>query len=144
MKNAILNNFLLKILALFLAVVTWFYIVIELQEGTGAERAALQSMLPPYRLVSKKIPIKLNLEGEPKDGYNVAYDRVVIRPSEFLIVGPKPILDRLTAIDTEPIDISGSTKTFMKDVSIVPPTRGVIKEKFVTITVPILKEKEKE
>ncbi|MEE8359999.1 MAG: YbbR-like domain-containing protein [Candidatus Omnitrophota bacterium] len=142
MKNFFLNNFGLKLLALLLAIVTWAYIVIELQEGVVTERAALQSILPPYRLVSKKVPIKLNMVGEPKSGYAVAYDRIVIKPNEFLIVGPKSIISKLTSIETEPVDITGSTKTFMKDVSIVPPTKGVIKEKFVTITVPILEDKD--
>ena len=141
-KNFFTNNIGLKLLALLLAVVTWAYIVAELQEGEVAERAALQSILPPYRLVSKKVPIKLSMIGEPKTGYVVAYDKIVIRPNEFLIVGPKSIIDPLTSIDTEPVDITGYSKTFMKDISVVPPTKGVIREKFVTITVPSLGKKD--
>ncbi|MFH1752791.1 MAG: YbbR-like domain-containing protein [Candidatus Omnitrophota bacterium] len=142
MKNFFVNNFGLKLLALLLAIVTWVYVVVELQEGVVAERSALQSILPPYRLLSKKVPIKLNIIGEPKAGYGVAYDRIAIKPNEFLIVGPKSIIERLTSIDTEPVDITGSSKTFMKDVSIVPPTKGIIREKFVTVTVPILADKD--
>ncbi|MDB4349364.1 YbbR-like domain-containing protein [Omnitrophica bacterium] len=142
MKNAILNNLGLKLLALLLAIVTWIYIVIELQEGAAAEREALQSILPPYRMVSKKIPIKLSLMGEPKDGYVVAYDQVAIKPSDFFIVGPKSILNKLSSVETETIDISGYSKTLIKDVTIIPPTKGMIKEKFVTVTVPILMEKD--
>ena len=142
MKNTILNNFGLKLLALLLAIVTWVYIVIELHQGSGRETAALQSMLPSYRLESKKIPIKLNIMGEPKEGYQVAYDRVVLNPSEFILVGPKALIAHLSAIETETVDITGSNKTFMKDISVIPPTKGVIKEKFVTITVPILKKRD--
>lgn len=142
MRNIITNNLGLKLLALLLAIVTWIYIVIELQEGTVAEREALQSILPPYRLVSKKIPIKLNISGEPKTGYVVAYDQIAIKPSEFLIVGPKSMLTRLSSVETEPVNISGYSKTVIRDVGIVPPTKGVIKEKFVTITIPILRQKD--
>lgn len=142
MRNEILNNFALKLLALLLAIVTWVYIVMELQEGNLEKREAIQSILPPYRMISKKIPIKLNIVGEPKDGFEVAYDKIVIKPEDFLIVGPKSVVSKLDGVETEPVDISGLSKPLIRDVSIIPPTKGIIKEKFVTVTVPILKEKE--
>ncbi len=141
MKHSILNNMGLKLLALLLAIVTWAYIVLELQKSSVEEREIIQSILP-YRMISKKVPIELDLIGEPRDGYKVAYNEVVITPSEFVIVGPKAILNDISSIETQPIDITGLTKTLRKDVSIIPPARGVIKEKFITVTVPIHKEKE--
>jgi YbbR domain-containing protein len=141
MKNLLLNNLGLKLLALLLAMVTWVYVVLELQEGPSQEREALQSILPPYRLASKKVPVRLDMVGQPRDGYAVAYDKVVIQPSELFIVGPKSMLDKLSTIETEPINVTNYTKTLIKDVTVIPPTKGIITDKFISVTIPILKEK---
>jgi len=142
MKGSFFNNIGLKLLALLLAMATWIYVVIELQQGATEEKEVLQSILPPYRFVSKKLPVKLNLAGEPMKGYYVAYDKISIKPAEFLIVGPKSIISRMSSVETQPIDISGYSKTFMTDVSVLTPTKAIIKEKFITVTIPILKERE--
>ena len=139
MKNFHLNNWHLKLLALFLAIITWFYIVVELQKGAVEEGEILQRILP-YKISSKELHIKLNLVGEPLDGYIVDYDNISMEPSKFIIVGPKSILKKLSSVLTQPIDITKSRRSFTKDVSIVPPTKAVsIKDKFVTIMIPILK-----
>jgi YbbR domain-containing protein len=142
MRVFFLNNIGLKFLALLLAVATWIYVVIELQQGSIEEKEMLQNILPPYRFVSKKVPVKLNLVGEPETGYYVAYDRIVIKPSDFMIVGPKSIISRMSSVETQPVDITGSSKTFITDVSVISPTKAMIKDKFITITVPILRQRE--
>jgi len=142
MKSAFFNNIGLKALALLLAIATWVYVVIELQHGSVEEKEMLRNILPPYRFVSKKVPVKLNLIGEPQNGYSVAYDKISIKPAEFMIVGPKSIVSRMTSVETQPIDITGYSKTFMTDVSVSTPTKALIKEKFITVTVPILRDKE--
>lgn len=142
MKNIILNNFGLKILAFFLAVMTWFYVVTELHKGAIEEREALQSILP-YRAISKQVPIMLDLTGEPQEGYSVDHDKIVVNPSMCIMIGPKSLMKRLTSVKTEPIDISGYAKTVTKDVTIAPPAKGItIKEKFVKVTIPIVKIKD--
>jgi YbbR domain-containing protein len=141
MKNVVLNNIGLKVLALFLAVVTWAYIVVELQRGTTEEREALQSILP-YRMISKRLPVKLNIVGSPGNRHSIHYDGVIVSPSEIVVVGPKAVLGKLTQIETQPIDISGHTRTLSKDISIIPPVKGFIKEKFISVTVPIMEDEE--
>ncbi len=139
MKNIFLNNLGLKLLALFLAFITWFYIAVELQKGAAKEREVLYRMLP-YKLTSKKIPIKLNLVGPPLKGYKVIYDKIVMTPSVCVMIGPRSLLDGLPAIYTEPIDISGYTKTFNEDVALVSPVKGIaMKERFVSVTIPVAK-----
>lgn len=142
MKNIILNNLGLKLLALFLAVLTWFYIVEELQKGAIEESEALKSIFP-YRIVSKQLPIKLNLTGEPEAGYRMLKDKITLDPSSCVIIGPKSFLKKVSSIETQPISISGDVKTIIKDISIIPPIKGIsIKEKFVTVTIPIEKSEE--
>lgn len=139
MKNIITNNLGLKLLALFLAIITWFYIVVELQKGVVEEVGVFQRIFP-YRVLSKPIPIKLNLVGEPPKGYVVDYDNIAIVPSKFIMVGPKSFLKKISSAITQPIDISEHTKTVVKDVSITPPAPGIaIKDKFIKVTIPIIK-----
>jgi len=140
MKNVILNNWGIKLLALFLAIATWLYIVVELDKGATEEMEALQGVISSYTMVSKSVPINLKLEGNPSEGYKVQHDKIVIKPSICVIVGPRSYLRRLLAVDTYPIDITGHTKTLVKDISIISPFKGIdIKEKFVTVTIPIVK-----
>lgn len=140
MKNVILNNWGLKFLALFLAVVTWLYIVVELDKGATEEMEALQGALSSHRMVSKSVPINLKLEGVPSKGYEVQHDKIGIEPSVCVMLGPRSYLKRLLSVDTYPIDVTGHTKTIVKDISIISPFEGIdIKEKFVTVTIPIVK-----
>ncbi|MFH1753682.1 MAG: YbbR-like domain-containing protein [Candidatus Omnitrophota bacterium] len=138
MKNAILNNLGLKLLALILAIATWAYIVIELQSGTLEEKEILKNVLP-YRMISKKLPIELNLVGEVPDGYAVVHDEIIITPANFVIVGPKAVLGELSVIETQPVHIEGNTKTITRNITIIPPAKGIIKEKFIRVTIPIVK-----
>ena len=142
MKTAIFNNSGLKILALFLAIVTWYYIVTELHKGTIEERKALQSIFP-YSMISKQLPIKLDLVGEPQKGYMVIKGEIVIEPSNCVMVGPKSILGKLTSVKTQPIDISGHSRMIKKEVTISAPAKGItMKEKFIKVAIPIAKVKD--
>lgn len=138
-KKFFLNNIGLKLIALVLAVITWIYIVGELDKGTPEDRAALEKLLP-YRMTAKIFPIQLNLTGESKEGYEILTDSVTITPRDVMVVGPRSLLSRVAFIKTEPIDISEHTKSISEDVSLMPLAKGLsIKEKFVSVKIPIKK-----
>ena len=44
MKRLVIKNFWLKVLALFLAVIVWFYVVGELNKGTPEEKTLLRTL----------------------------------------------------------------------------------------------------
>lgn len=141
MKKFMINNLGLKVISLFLAIIAWVYIVGELNKATPEERAALERLLP-YRMTAKFLPVQLNLTGEQKDGYEVLTDKTTISPRGIMVVGPRSLLGRLSSVKTEPIDISDNTKNFSKDVSLMPLAKGLsIKEKFVSVNIPIQKIK---
>jgi len=140
MRNIITNNTGLKLLSLFLAVLTWFYIVVELQKGTTTEIDTLERLLP-YKIVSKQVPIKLSIAGEPQSGYYVSFDDIIVTPSTCVMLGPRSVLDRVSSVNTQKIDVEGYSRSITKDVSVIMPIKGVgIREKFVTVTIPILKK----
>jgi len=138
-KKFLLNNFGLKLLALVLAVIAWIYIVGELNKATPEEKAALERLLP-YRMTAKYLTVKINLAGKLKEGYSIETDKMALNPEGIMVVGPRSLLDRTSSIKTEPIDLSEHTKTFTKNVRLMPLAKGLtVKEKFITITIPIKK-----
>ena len=140
-KKTILNNIGFKLIALFLAVVTWIYIVGELNKGTSEDRAALERLLP-YRMTAKFLPVELNLTGQAAEGFRILDDEIHIDPKGIMVIGPRSLLDGISFVKTEPIDISGHTKDFSKDIFLMPLARGLtIKEKFVSVTIPVEKVK---
>ena len=140
LKRVVLNNIGLKLIALFLAVITWVYIVGELNKVAPEERASLERLLP-YRMTAKFLPVQINLIGESREGYTVIKDKVIADPHGIMVIGPRSLLGRLGFVKTEPIDISAYTKPLTKDVSLMPLARGLsVKEKFVTVTIPIQKK----
>ena len=102
----------------------------------------MQSLLP-YSMESKLVPIELNMTGEPQRGFMIELDRIKIEPSRCVIIGPKSLLRKLEIVRTSPVDIAGTTKTIVKDVSIDLLAEDIaLKEKFVTISIPIIRVEE--
>ena len=142
MKRNLLNNMGLKLISLVLAIIAWVYIVGELNKATPEERAALERLLP-YRMAAKFLPIQVNFTGKAKAGYEIVTDGVTINPDGIVVIGPRSLLDKTSFIKTEPVDVSDHMKSFSKDVSLIPMAKGLsVKEKLVTIDVPIKKARD--
>jgi len=89
------------------------------------------------------VPVKLDLVGEPPKGFVIDKENLTINPSACIVVGPKSLLEKLTAVNTQPVDISKTTKTLSKDISVISPIKGMLlKDRFVKITIPIIKTKD--
>ena len=70
------------------------------------------------RLAEKALPVKVVYRGKPSRGYRVAGQRVI--PPEVVIPGPESVLDKRTAIETEPINIMGRELDFYQRVPLQP------------------------
>jgi len=140
MKKLIIRNFWLKVLALFLAIVAWLYVVGELNKGTVEEKALFDRMLP-YKLAAKEIPIKINLIGNPPPGYRVLNEAVSVKPSVCLILAPKNLIKDISYVTTEEIDIGKFTRSIAREVKIKPLRGGIILEKYFVVNVVIPVEK---
>ena len=143
-KRWITHNLGLKILALVLAVATWFYISQELTNLKNEEERAIINMLH-YEVVSKKLPVQLTIVGEAREEYKVIMEKVTVQPETIIVVGPKNILDEVNYARTVPIDISEYTKDVNKDVALAPIARGIrLKDTFVKAFIPIARELKEE
>lgn len=62
----------------------------------------------PIRLETIKrrdLPIKLTTSGEPKPGFRVA--EIEVAPNEVRVRGPESVVEKLKAIETEPLNLEG-------------------------------------
>lgn len=141
MKNYIFNNLGLKIIALALAILSWFYIMGEI-EGTGYSQKSIFDFTFPERYVNKMVPLKINITGKPASGYHTRLEKVSITPQYCLVAGPLSLIEPLEYVLTEPIDISGATQTISKQISLqkIANQKITATEKLVEVVIPIEKE----
>jgi len=86
------------------------------------------------RLVEKVLPVKVVYRGSPRRGYRLAGQRVI--PPEVRVPGPETMLEEMTEIETEPINIMGREITFETSAILKPPSRFAPgKEQRVTVIV---------
>lgn len=68
-------------------------------------------------LVSKKLPVKANLNLKFHIGYDLS-EKVLVKPDSILVSGPKLHINKLKVIELEPISIDDVKSDFSKKVSI--------------------------
>lgn len=142
-KKWITNNLGLKILCLGIAIVTWFYVTLELTKLKSDEEKAIFSMLR-YDVISKELPIQPTIVSEVRGGYRIITDGISVSPETCVVIGPAHILNEVNLVRTVPIDISEYTKDVTKEVELAPIARGItLRDTFVTVHIPIVKSKKK-
>jgi len=142
-KKMLLNNLGLKILALVLALVTWFYIGEITEDGT--DKTIIQRFLSSSYFVSKKLFIQPNFSGEVPSGYKLLQDDIKIDPEYIVVLGPAKILSKKNFIYTKPIDLNEYTKTRTLDVELENISHAISVQKTdVNVFIPVKKIEGKE
>ena len=67
--------------------------------------------------VEKELPIKIVCTGEPDPGYTIA--NTLATPDRVLLKGPKQVINDIQNISTFPIDVTGVSESFKKEVPLV-------------------------
>jgi YbbR domain-containing protein len=128
----------LKIIALILALVLWFYVVNELNKGSEVDRQFLNKVLPSDSVMAKKLMIRPVFIGTPRSGFSIDNKKAVIVPEYCIVVGQKDLLSRTRFAYTMPIDVRGISKPFTKSVPLNPIAPGIfMEETLVQVTVPV-------
>ncbi len=76
------------------------------------------------KLISKWLPIKVNIKGEAAEGYRVVKDKIRFNPNISLVKGPEKLLENLEFIYTSPIEVTGYIRSFTQRVSLQPFVKG--------------------
>jgi len=135
-----LNNFGLKVLALILAVITWFYVFNEI-EATKPQPPSLVKVLPDYgSMVSRKLFVKAIFIGSLPEGYDLLVEKVLIDPPYFVVAAPRSVFNDVDKIETEPIEIDKFKKTHIYNARIKPIAPSIDTDRLtVRVTIPIKK-----
>ena len=92
----------------------------------------------PVRLERVKrtsVPVTLAPVGEPRDGYKVQSLRSA--PEKVQVSGPASIVDRLTALETEPVDITDLAASTQKTVGLLRTDQLSVKPETVVVEISI-------
>lgn len=144
LRNIILNNFLIKVISLILALFAWSYIGSQLYRESLSKETETASLIKVSgeNVVVKTLPIYVKIEGEPAQGYRVVLDRISVSPSHSVVAGPPDIIRDITYVTTEPVIVQGKTSA-VKDNAKIAHVEGctIGYEGLVNVTVPIARLK---
>ena len=139
-RNFFTKNVGLKLIALVLALTSWFYIVKELNKGTEEEMRFLRKILPSEGLTARRLAIKPIFVGKMRRGYQILNNKIIIVPDYCIVVGAKDLLEKVRFAYTMPVDVTGAFRTLTKSVPLNPIAPGIyMEETLVQITIPIEK-----
>jgi hypothetical protein len=137
-KELFTENIGMKILALVLALIAWFYIVKALNQGSQEDMTLLSKVMPAESIAAKKLVIRPVFMGKPRAGYNIVGDKVAVAPAYCIVVGNKDVLGKIKFAYTVPILVTGVDKSFIKAVPLNPIAPGVyMEETLVEVSVPV-------
>ncbi len=88
---------------------------------------------------SKSIPVKPYIVGQPEKGYKIV--RIKVVPGSVDVEGGGSELDSVSWLKTEPVDVSGASKTVEREVRVAAPEGIKLGRDTVTVEVAIEKER---
>jgi YbbR domain-containing protein len=68
------------------------------------------------RLMEKELPVKVQFMGKPERGYQLR--DFIVSPTITRVIGPQQKLESLTQIETQPILLTGRTRSFVQTVAL--------------------------
>jgi hypothetical protein len=82
------------------------------------------------------VSVTLAATGEPRDGYKV--ESLKGTPEQVQVTGPLSIVDRLTVLETEPIDLTGLTTSTQRTVGLVRTDQLGVKPEQVNVEITVV------
>ena len=129
------DKFVYKIVALLLAVTTYVYVRGEIGiQGIGFRE---QNLLKG--ITSKIVPVKVELKGEPPQGYEVLKAKIKIVPEKVIVIGKKDGLEKISEITTKEIDVRKFIHTETVSIALVPLDNAInVSSKMIEVEVPVI------
>ena len=76
--------------------------------------------------LARKLPLATPIKVKPKTGYY--FNEIIPDPSSVLVIGTKNLLDSLSRIEAEAIDIEGKSETFKTELNLIVPQGAALAE----------------
>lgn len=133
------NNFWAKIIALALAIATWFYVFdLVNSDSYKQKKETMEDIISRYKFVVKEVPVKPLFVGKSPEGYRVPFDKVRITPAKISVFGPEEIVDDLEDLRTDKISLGEYTRSTKLSLSLHSDTKFLkINDKIVDIYLPV-------
>ncbi len=77
------------------------------------------------RLETRRLPVRLAGSLEPAEGFVLTSDPV-LEPELVKLTGPRSVLDTLSFIETEPVDLKGRKRDVAEELDLVAPAPSVL------------------
>jgi YbbR domain-containing protein len=138
LKELFTENLGMKALALFIALVAWFYIVKALNQGSQEDVQLMRKVTMADKMTGKKLAIRPVFIGRPQNGYAIMNDKISVTPAYCIVVGTREVLEKIKFAMTVPIDVTGVNRTYTRAIPLNPIAPGVfMEETLVEVTVPV-------
>ena len=137
--NLIFNNFWPKVISLALAVATWFYVFDLINTDSFLQKKeTMEDVLARYKFVVKEVPVKPVFSGKSPEGYRVAFEKVLVKPSKIAVFGPEDMLEGLTELRTDKINLGEYTRSTHLELGLESDTKFLqIQSNAVDVYIPI-------
>ncbi len=135
----VFNNFWPKVIALVLAIATWFYVFDLVNTDSFLQKKeTVEEMLSRFEFTLKEVPVKPVFTGRSPEGYQAIFEKVIVDPSKVTLFGPGEILDGVSELRTEPIDVSEYTKSARLEAKVGSDVKALnFKDKTVYVYLPV-------
>jgi YbbR domain-containing protein len=137
--KVITNNFWAKIIALILAVATWFYVfdVVNTDSYLQKEETA-EEIFARYKFIVKEVSVKPVFAGKSPEGYRVAFEKVIIDPSKVSVFGPQEVIEEVEELRTDKINLGEYTRSTKLELGLQSDVKFLqFDDKVVNVYVPV-------
>ena len=139
----IMRNFWPKVFSLALAVATWFYVFDLVNTDTHQKVDSIEELIARSTLIAKDLPVKTVFTGKSPEGYRVVFDKIEINPQQISVLGPEVMVEKLSELKTERIDLGEYTRSVILRLGIRSDVKALnLDDKVVEVILPIEKIKE--
>ncbi|MFC1548467.1 CdaR family protein [Candidatus Omnitrophota bacterium] len=137
--RALFHNFWPKLIALVLAIATWFYVFDLVNIDWYSQRKeTVEEIFSRFKFTVKEVPVKPLFIGKTPSGYRVAFEKVKVDPPRISIFGPEEVLEGIDELSTEKINLGEYTKSVRLQLGIQSDVKFLnFKDKIVDVYLPV-------
>ncbi|NQT33121.1 MAG: YbbR-like domain-containing protein [Candidatus Omnitrophica bacterium] len=139
--DKLLNNFWPKVIALVLAVATWFYVFDMVNtDSFSQKKETVADAMHRLDFTDKEVSVEAVFTGKSPSGYRVLFNKVKVDPSRISIFGPKVVLKDIDDLRTDKVDLGEYTRSVKLTLGLHSDSRILqLKDKTVDVYIPIEK-----
>lgn len=141
--DTILHNFWAKLISLILAIATWFYVFdLVSTESFSQRKETIENILEKYNFTVKEVPVRPVFRGSSPAGYRTVLENVKVKPSSISILGPESVIEDVTELRTERINLGEYTRSVNLRLGVRSDVRALrLEDKVVDVFLPVEKVK---